>query len=151
MVAMQDRFDPSRVFEPELWARLAAGEPYQLKPKCILDRSCYCEVSQPCITHLKVILKPHHRQCVEDVLQYRGAMSQESCNIDCSSCFIGLHVLSVLHAESTWGVLTAGCRVLAAGGSSDTCLVLMAVLLNCQRDATDNTSVWATAHVHPWT
>jgi hypothetical protein len=44
MTAMQDKYDPGRVYEPELWTRLAAGEAYKLKPKCILDRSCYCEV-----------------------------------------------------------------------------------------------------------
>jgi hypothetical protein len=43
---MQDKYDPSRAFEPELWSRLASGEAYKLKPKCILDRSCYCEVRQ---------------------------------------------------------------------------------------------------------
>mgnify|MGYP001810390667 CR=1 FL=1 len=40
----QDKYDPERVYEPELWSRLAAGQGYALKPKCQLDRSCYCEV-----------------------------------------------------------------------------------------------------------
>jgi hypothetical protein len=43
-VALQDKWDPQRVFEPELWSRVAAGQGYALKPKCQLDRSCYCEV-----------------------------------------------------------------------------------------------------------
>jgi hypothetical protein len=43
---LQDKFDPERVFEPELWSRVAAGEGYALKPKCQLDRSCYCQVGR---------------------------------------------------------------------------------------------------------
>ncbi|WIA11663.1 hypothetical protein OEZ85_011764 [Tetradesmus obliquus] len=48
MVAMQDKYDPERVYEPELWSRLAAGQGYALKPKCQLDRSCYCEADEHC-------------------------------------------------------------------------------------------------------
>jgi hypothetical protein len=44
---LQDKYDPQRVYEPELWSRVAAGQGYALKPKCQLDRSCYCEVSKP--------------------------------------------------------------------------------------------------------
>jgi hypothetical protein len=48
MTKMQDKYDPERVFEPQLWARVVAGDGYQLKPKCQLDRSCYCEKDEHC-------------------------------------------------------------------------------------------------------
>ena len=44
LAAAQDKHDPGRVFEPELWRRMVAGEKYTLKPRCQLDRTCYCEV-----------------------------------------------------------------------------------------------------------
>lgn len=45
---LQDKYDPKRVFEPELWTRSIAGDKYWLKPKCQLDRSCYCEADENC-------------------------------------------------------------------------------------------------------
>jgi hypothetical protein len=48
MAALQDAHDPNRVFEPELFARAAAGEGYVLKPKCVLDHSCFCEADEHC-------------------------------------------------------------------------------------------------------
>lgn len=48
MQAMQDKYDPQRVFEPELWARAIAGDKYFLSPKCQLNRSCYCEADENC-------------------------------------------------------------------------------------------------------
>jgi len=48
MTDMQNKYDPDRVFEPQLWARVVAGEGYKLKPKCQLDRSCYCEADEHC-------------------------------------------------------------------------------------------------------
>jgi hypothetical protein len=48
MTAMQDKHDAARVFEPALWHRVAAGKGYQLKPRCALDRSCYCEADEHC-------------------------------------------------------------------------------------------------------
>jgi hypothetical protein len=44
----QDKHDPQRVFEPELWRRIVANEPYSLKPRCQLDRSCYCQADEHC-------------------------------------------------------------------------------------------------------
>lgn len=48
MLNMQNKYDPEHVFEPELFARMARGEGYQLKPRCQLDRSCYCEADEHC-------------------------------------------------------------------------------------------------------
>lgn len=48
MRAMQDKYDPERVFEPELFARMAAGAGYAHKPRCQLDRSCYCTADEHC-------------------------------------------------------------------------------------------------------
>lgn len=44
MASLQARYDPGRTLEPELWARMVAGGKYWLRPRCQLDRSCYCEV-----------------------------------------------------------------------------------------------------------
>lgn len=44
MAAMQAAHDPNRTFEPELWTRMVAGTKYELYPRCVLDRTCYCEV-----------------------------------------------------------------------------------------------------------
>jgi hypothetical protein len=48
MAALQDKHDPERVYEPELWARMLKGDQFFLKPKCALDRSCYCEADEHC-------------------------------------------------------------------------------------------------------
>lgn len=66
MVAMQDKYDPERVYEPELWARLVKGEGYQLKPKCQLDRSCYCEANEHCADGFKCVPSeafPEYKAC----------------------------------------------------------------------------------------
>lgn len=55
MQAMQDKYDPERVFEPELWTRAIKGEKYWLKPKCQLDRSCYCESDENCADGFKCV------------------------------------------------------------------------------------------------
>lgn len=48
LTELQSQYDPDKVFEPELWGKMARGEQYELKPRCILDRSCYCEVDVHC-------------------------------------------------------------------------------------------------------
>ncbi|WIA15659.1 hypothetical protein OEZ85_002285 [Tetradesmus obliquus] len=71
MVAMQDKYDPSRAYEPELWTRLAAGEGYKLKPKCILDRSCYCEADEHCADGFKCVASvafPQYKACRPKVM-----------------------------------------------------------------------------------
>lgn len=66
MTAMQDTYDPERVFEPELWRRVVAGEGYSLKPKCVLERSCYCESDEHCgdgFVCVNSIAFPQYKQC----------------------------------------------------------------------------------------
>ncbi|KIY96933.1 hypothetical protein MNEG_11027 [Monoraphidium neglectum] len=48
MVALQNQYDPARVFEPTLWTVAAGGQSYVLKPKCVLDRSCFCQDDTHC-------------------------------------------------------------------------------------------------------
>jgi hypothetical protein len=48
MAALQAKYDPTRAFEPELWRRMVAGEKFFLKPRCQLDRTCYCEEDIHC-------------------------------------------------------------------------------------------------------
>ena len=48
MQAQQDKYDPKRVFEPELWTRSIKGEKFWSSPKCTLGRTCYCEQTSDC-------------------------------------------------------------------------------------------------------
>ncbi|KAI8472152.1 MAG: hypothetical protein J3K34DRAFT_415296 [Monoraphidium minutum] len=66
MTAMQDKYDPQRVFEPELFTRAIAGEKYALKPKCQLDRTCYCEADENCADGFKCVPSiafPEYKAC----------------------------------------------------------------------------------------
>jgi hypothetical protein len=55
MTALQEKYDPARVYEPELWTRMMAGEKYFLKKNCQLDRSCYCEADEHCAEGFKCV------------------------------------------------------------------------------------------------
>jgi hypothetical protein len=48
MAAMQDKHDPNRTYEPELWSRMLKNEQYVTYPRCILDRTCYCQEDIHC-------------------------------------------------------------------------------------------------------
>lgn len=66
MTAMQDKFDPERVFEPELWRRVVTGESYSYKPQCVLDRSCYCDQDIHCgegFVCVPSLAFPEFKQC----------------------------------------------------------------------------------------
>ncbi|KIY99659.1 hypothetical protein MNEG_8299, partial [Monoraphidium neglectum] len=63
---LQDKYDPARVFEPELWTRAIKGEKYFLKPKCVLNRSCYCEADEHCADGFKCVPSvafPEYKAC----------------------------------------------------------------------------------------
>jgi hypothetical protein len=45
--AMQDKHDPQRVFEPELWKSINNPE-YSLYPRCVLKKDCYCQEDIHC-------------------------------------------------------------------------------------------------------
>lgn len=69
--ALQDKHDPERVFEPELWSRVVSGQGYQLKPKCQLDRSCYCEADEHCADGFVCVPSlafPEYKQCRPKVM-----------------------------------------------------------------------------------
>jgi hypothetical protein len=66
MLDIQAKHDPERVFEPELFGRMARGEGYRLKPKCQLDRSCYCEADEHCAdghSCVKSVAFPEYNSC----------------------------------------------------------------------------------------
>jgi hypothetical protein len=44
---MQDKHDPQRVFEPELWKSINNPE-YSLYPRCVLKKDCYCQEDIHC-------------------------------------------------------------------------------------------------------
>lgn len=48
MEVMRAKFDPDNVYEPELYRRVASGQSCELKPRCQLDRSCYCVTDEHC-------------------------------------------------------------------------------------------------------
>lgn len=63
---LQDKYDPSRVYEPELWRRMVKDEKYWLKPKCQVERSCYCEEDIHCADGFKCapsIAFPEFKAC----------------------------------------------------------------------------------------
>jgi hypothetical protein len=71
MLAMQDRWDPQRVMEPELFARMARSEGYAHKPKCALDRSCYCDADEHCadgFSCVKSLAFPEFNSCRPSVM-----------------------------------------------------------------------------------
>lgn len=73
MTALQDTHDPARVFEPELWARMAAGKSYPLKPRCQLDRSCYCAADEHCAAGFKCVPSiafPEYKVCRPVVMNH---------------------------------------------------------------------------------
>lgn len=71
MVEIQNKYDPEKVYEPELWARMVAGEGYVHKPKCILDRSCYCDSDEHCADGFKCgnsLAFPEYKSCTPKVM-----------------------------------------------------------------------------------
>jgi hypothetical protein len=44
---MQDKHDPDRIFEPELWKSINNPE-YALYPRCALYKDCYCQADEHC-------------------------------------------------------------------------------------------------------
>jgi hypothetical protein len=35
VLALQDKHDPKRIFEPELWQRIREGKPFEYYPRCV--------------------------------------------------------------------------------------------------------------------
>lgn len=71
MLDIQNKYDPEKVFEPELWARIVSGQGYAYKPKCILDRSCYCESDEHCADGFKCgnsLAFPEYKSCTPKVM-----------------------------------------------------------------------------------
>jgi hypothetical protein len=71
MLAMTAKYDPEAVYEPELWTRVKTGTGYALKPKCILDRSCYCETDEHCPDNFMCVPSvafPEYKNCIPKVM-----------------------------------------------------------------------------------
>lgn len=68
---MTAKYDPEAVYEPELWTRVKSGTGYALKPKCILDRSCYCETDEHCSDNFMCVPSmafPEYKNCIPKVM-----------------------------------------------------------------------------------
>jgi hypothetical protein len=47
-LALQSKLDPARVFEPPLFARMAARAPPRYGPRCALSGECFCSEDAHC-------------------------------------------------------------------------------------------------------
>lgn len=57
--------------QPELWRHAISGDKYWLKPKCQLDRSCYCEADEHCADGFKCVPSvafPQYNTCRPKVM-----------------------------------------------------------------------------------
>ena len=71
MQQLQAKHDPARVYEPELWARMTGGAKYELYPRCVLDRACYCEEDIHCAEGFscrKALSQPQFNTCQPTVM-----------------------------------------------------------------------------------
>ncbi|KAI8475634.1 MAG: hypothetical protein J3K34DRAFT_517253 [Monoraphidium minutum] len=49
-IAAQITYDPAKIYEPKIFAQIAAGEPYRTSPGCALSKECFCEADAHCNT-----------------------------------------------------------------------------------------------------
>jgi hypothetical protein len=48
LLASQSKFDPEKMLEPSLFARIAAGAEPSYGPGCVLRGECYCTADEHC-------------------------------------------------------------------------------------------------------
>lgn len=46
--AQQDKYDPEKVYEPNIWAQIKREEPYSYYPGCALAKDCFCTEDVHC-------------------------------------------------------------------------------------------------------
>jgi hypothetical protein len=66
LLKLQTQHDPSRLFEPRLFSRVAAGDTYKLSPGCSLWQRCYCEQDIHCSRGHKCVKSktfPEYKVC----------------------------------------------------------------------------------------